>query len=106
LKRRSFLVRLIHALHKSRRRQAILIIHQYRHLNDRTGRTPFVNPVPANVVYPRFRRPKSWTSFGKGLLVAVALAGFFALHVIGFAMLRHGQSPSPATEVISPARGD
>ncbi|KZD21690.1 hypothetical protein A4A58_11140 [Tardiphaga robiniae] len=102
---------IVSALHESRRRQAINIIHRYRHLiSDRIETNPG-KPVPAPDAKMRVRqmqnseRTRNVRRLSETHLMIMVLIGFGIVHVIGGVLLARA-APEHSRPVNIAAWGD
>ena len=96
------LAAVIDALHESRRRQAKLILQQYRHLIDKSEpsllgalHAPAADQPQVGEQLPRKPSMHAWVAKGR-LLVAVVLIAFLLLHILAGVILLHEGASSGA----------
>jgi hypothetical protein len=98
---------LIGALQKSRRRQAVQIIHSYPHLlHDDAG---IFEKIPERSrVYAEAARGESvsWKGLGAKSLITALVLGFAILHVIGGTLIDHARAAHAGHSADVPAQGD
>jgi hypothetical protein len=97
------------ALHRSRRRDAVRIIHRYRHLAFEGELSP---PASATVASARARPTTNDKPIGalrtmrEKRLMALVLFGFGIAHVIGATVLLRAAIPHERQTAIPAAQGD
>jgi hypothetical protein len=62
--------------------------------------------MPTNVNHPRVQRSRASISFNATISIAVALAGFAILHVVGVAMLQRMSAALPIENTRTEIHGD
>jgi hypothetical protein len=104
--RKGYFLRLLDALHQSRRLQATRVIRQHQHLvakrHDVKAANKILKPgdfiegnaAMASTDHARVQRPNKSLSLRAWVLIAVI--GFGALHVVGAVLLIHASNSRPA----------
>jgi hypothetical protein len=62
--------------------------------------------MPTNVNHPRVQRSRASISFNATISIAVALAGFAILHLVGAVMLQRTSATLPVENTRSMVHGD
>jgi hypothetical protein len=62
--------------------------------------------MPTNINHPRVERSRASMSLNATISIAVVLAGFAILHVVGAAMLQHTSAALPIENTRSQIQGD
>jgi hypothetical protein len=102
---------IVSALHESRRRQAINVIHRYQHLISDRVETNLGKPIPAPDAKMRVRqiqnseRKRNVRRLSETHLIILILIGFGIVHVIGGVLLARA-APEHSRPVNIAAWGD